>query len=128
MQKPNSRTYSYNFVEVFRHNLESSHAGLRFPYTMTTLQTSFPLSNHFCWGEGGGRENPLVEVTVNSKEENSTLKTFVPVTFKNSASKRGLAVGGGRGRRRRARGHRIMCISLSRTHSYKNDDEQNSAS
>jgi hypothetical protein len=31
-----------------------------------------PVSNHFCSGVGGGEGyNPLVEVTVNSKEENS---------------------------------------------------------
>jgi hypothetical protein len=34
---------------------------------------------------GRGEKNLLVEVTVNSKEENS-LKTFVPISFKNSAS------------------------------------------
>jgi hypothetical protein len=36
--KPNS--WTFNFVEVSGHNLESSQA-LRFPYTMFTLQTSF---------------------------------------------------------------------------------------
>jgi hypothetical protein len=37
--------------------------------TMFTLQTSFkPL---LLWDGGGGEYNPLVEVTVNSKEENS---------------------------------------------------------
>ncbi len=51
---------------------------------MFTFQTSFkPLL--FGGGEGGGEKNPLVEVTVNSKEDNS-LKTFVPITSKNSAS------------------------------------------
>jgi hypothetical protein len=35
-------------------------------------------------GGGRGRENPFVEVTVNSKEE--TLKTFMSITSKNSAS------------------------------------------
>ncbi len=40
---------------------------MRFPYTMFTLQTSFtPLLRG-----GGGSKNPLVEVTVNSKAENS---------------------------------------------------------
>jgi hypothetical protein len=35
-------------------------------------------------GEGeGGWLNPLIEVTVNSKEE--SLKTFVPITSKNPA-------------------------------------------
>ncbi len=40
----------------------------------------------FARGEGGGEgeQNPLVEVTVNNKEENSY--DFVLTTFKNSAS------------------------------------------
>ncbi len=39
-QKSNS--WTYNFVEVSGHNLESSEfSDLRFPYTMFTLQTSF---------------------------------------------------------------------------------------
>jgi hypothetical protein len=42
-----------------------------------------PVSNHFCSGGGGGVK-PLVDVTVNSKEENSYY--FVPITSKNSAS------------------------------------------
>ena len=47
---------------------------LRFPYTMFTLQTSYiPILL-----------NLLVVVTLNSERE--TLKTFVPVTSKNSAS------------------------------------------
>jgi hypothetical protein len=49
---------------------------------MFTLQTSFkPL---LLEGGGGRRVKFVVEVTVNSKEE--TLKTFVPITYKNSAS------------------------------------------
>jgi hypothetical protein len=36
---------------------------------------------------GGGGGNLLVEVTVNSKKE-KTLKTFVPITYKNSASRK----------------------------------------
>jgi hypothetical protein len=56
----------YIFVEVSGHNLEFSD--MRFPYTMFTLQTSFkPLLLKV----GGGGYNPLVEVAVNSKEENS---------------------------------------------------------
>jgi hypothetical protein len=52
VQKPNS--WTYNFVEF---------SDLWFPYTMFTLQTSFkPLLR--------GEWDPLVEVTVNSKEEN----------------------------------------------------------
>jgi hypothetical protein len=48
---------------------------------MFTLHTSFkPL----LLGGGGGRVKSVVEVTVNSKEENC--KIFVPVTSKNSAS------------------------------------------
>ncbi len=35
-------------------------------------------------GGGGGLSNPLLVVTVNSKEE--TLNTFVPITSKNSAA------------------------------------------
>jgi hypothetical protein len=48
-------------------------------YTMFTLQTSFnPLLL-----KGGGGGEAVVEVPVNSKEENSS-KTFVPITSKNS--------------------------------------------
>jgi hypothetical protein len=57
---------------------------VRFPYTMLTLQ---PVSSHFSSrgvGGGGVGANPLVELTVNSKEE--ILKTFVPITSKNSVS------------------------------------------
>jgi hypothetical protein len=49
---------------------------LRFPYTMFTLQTKF---NSLLL-------NPLVEVTVNTVARRKTLKTFAPVTSKNSAS------------------------------------------
>ncbi len=46
--------------------------------------TNYIVLNHFR-PTVGGYLNPLVEVTVNSKEENS--KTFVvPITSKNSAS------------------------------------------
>jgi hypothetical protein len=59
----------HNFIEVSGHNLESSQT-----YATFTLQTSFkPL---LLGGGGGGGFNPLVEVTVNSKEENS--KDFCP--------------------------------------------------
>jgi hypothetical protein len=52
---------------------------------MFTLQTSFKSLLLKCGG-GGVEYNPLVhvEVTVNSKEENS--KTSVPITSENSAS------------------------------------------
>ncbi len=54
---------------------------MRFPGRM------FTVSNHFCSGGGGGgrreRVKSVVEVTVISKEENST---FVPIMAKNSAS------------------------------------------
>jgi hypothetical protein len=54
--KPNS--WTYNFVEVSEHNLESSQTlGLRMQCLLYK-----PVSNRFC-------SNPLVEVTVNSKEE-----------------------------------------------------------
>jgi hypothetical protein len=39
--------------------------------------------NHTTFAQGEGEKNPLVEVTVNSKEENNT---FVPITSKNLAS------------------------------------------
>ncbi len=39
---------------------------LEVPYTLLTIQ---PVSNHFAWGKGGGVKS-VVEVTVNSKEEN----------------------------------------------------------
>ncbi len=94
-QKPNS--WTYNFVEVSGHNLDSSQTwGLR--VTMFTLQTSFkplflgvilkvlrlevsalqylhykPVSNHFFSGGGGGDRSRIrqsVQVIVNSKEEN----------------------------------------------------------
>ncbi len=42
---------------------------LRYPCTMVTLQTSFKALLLKGWGGGG--VNPSVEVTVNSKEENS---------------------------------------------------------
>ncbi len=42
-----------------------------------------PVSNHFC-ARGWEGVNPLVEMTVSSKEK--TLKPFVPITTKNSAS------------------------------------------
>jgi hypothetical protein len=59
--KPNSWTYSYNFVQVSGHNLES----LRYK----------SVSNNFCSRRGGGEENPLSEVIVKSKdaEGNSNL-------------------------------------------------------
>jgi hypothetical protein len=41
------------------------------------MVTLHPVSNHFCWGGGGGGVNPLVEVTVNSKEKNS--QDFCPI-------------------------------------------------
>ncbi len=47
--------------------------------------------------KGAGEKNPLVEVTVNSKEENTfrDFRFFVPITFKNSASVDGRGGGGG---------------------------------
>ncbi len=64
-QKPN--TWRNYFVEVSKHKLESRYSNLRFPYTMFTLQTSFnPLLPH----EEGSKIR-LVQVTMNSKEENS---------------------------------------------------------
>ncbi len=60
-QKPNSWTYSYNFVEVSVLRLEVSVYNV---YITTQFPTTFAL------GVGGGGElNPLVEMTVNSKEE-----------------------------------------------------------
>ncbi len=73
-QKPNS--WMYNFVEVSGHNLESSQT---WDFRLQCLHYK-PVSNHFC-SKGEGEENPLLEVTVNSKKENS----FVPITSKNSA-------------------------------------------
>jgi len=59
----------FRFLEVSGHNL-SQFSDLRFPFTMFTLQASFkPLL--LKRGVGGGGKNPFVEVTVNSKEENS---------------------------------------------------------
>jgi hypothetical protein len=48
---------SYNFVEVSGHKLESS-------VDIVYIRNQFQIT--FAWGGGG----PLVEVTVNSKEEN----------------------------------------------------------
>jgi hypothetical protein len=45
---------------------------------------------------GGYRYTPLVEVTTNSKEEDSNI-TFVPITSKNSASGINLSGEGGKG-------------------------------
>jgi hypothetical protein len=53
---------------------------LKFPDTMFALQMSF---KPFSLGGGGGGQNLLVDVTLNSKEEN---KAFVPLTSTNSAS------------------------------------------
>jgi hypothetical protein len=58
----------YDFVEVSEHNIESSQ-NLRLPYTMFTLQTSF--KTLLLKGGGGGVKSVSIEVTVNSKEENS---------------------------------------------------------
>ncbi len=82
----------YNGVEVSGHNLESSQ-------TLGFLRQCLhykPVSNHFCskGAGGGGVVKSVEEVTVNSREENSywdkslrkTLKAFVPITPKNSAS------------------------------------------
>ncbi len=82
--KPNS--WTYNFVEVSGQNLESAQT---WGFNIQFLHYK-PVSNHVCWVGRGG--NPLVEVTVNSKEE--TLKPFVPNTSKNLASGWGVAGGG----------------------------------
>ncbi len=66
-RRPNSWTYT--FVEVSGHNLESSQTwGLR----LQCLHYK-QVSNYFCSGGGGGGGglNPLVEVTMNSKKEKS---------------------------------------------------------
>ncbi len=66
------------FRAISAHNLASSQT---WGFRVQCLH-NIPVSNHF-WE--GGAKNPLVEVTVNSKEER-TLKIFVPITYKNSAS------------------------------------------
>ncbi len=79
--KPAKESYLYwsrshetnNFLDVSGHNREFS--GLRFPYTTLIYKA---LSSHFC---GGGGSKPLVEV-----KGGGTLKAFVPITSKNSAS------------------------------------------
>ena len=63
VQKPNS--WKYNFVEVSGHNLEVSVYNV---YIVNQFQTTF--------AQGGGGVHPLVEVIMNSKEENS--KYFCP--------------------------------------------------
>jgi hypothetical protein len=67
--------------EVSEHNLKSSQTwGSEYNvYFTDQLQTIFAR------GEGGSGKNPFVEVTMNSKEENS-LKTFFQITSKNSVS------------------------------------------
>ncbi len=69
-QKSNS--WTYNFVEVSGHNLESSQC-------LQCLHDK-PVSNQFCsGGGGGGGKNPSAEGTVNNKEENSkTLSQLRP--------------------------------------------------
>ncbi len=65
-QRPNS--WTYNFVEVSGHKLERSQT---WGFLIQCLHYR-PVSNHF-WPPGvGGGGNPLVEVTVNSKEEISS--------------------------------------------------------
>jgi hypothetical protein len=76
IQKPNSSTY--NFVEVSGHNLESSPT---WSFRIQCLHYK-SVSNHF--GSLGEGSKICKEVTVNGKKE--TLKTFVPITAKNSAS------------------------------------------
>ncbi len=59
---------------------------MRFPDTMFTIQNSFrPLLLNR--GGGGGGGNPLVKVTKNIARR-KTLKAFIPIRSKNSASLR----------------------------------------
>ncbi len=53
----------FNCVEVSGHNLESSHSSVYNVYITNLFQTTF--------ARGRGGVNLLVEVAVNSKEENS---------------------------------------------------------
>jgi hypothetical protein len=76
--KPNSLTY--NLVEVPVHNLESSRVLRGFRIQSIFIKTSFKSLLLGGRGSSGG-VNPLVKVTVYSKEE-----TLVPITSKNSAS------------------------------------------
>ncbi len=68
--KPNS--WTHNFVEVSGHNFLSSQT---WGFCIQSLNYK-PVSIHFCCGGRGGGVKSVVEVTVNSKEENS--KDFCP--------------------------------------------------
>ncbi len=56
METPEADFMMYNFIEVSASSIQCLHYK--------------PVSNHFCSGGGGGGLNPLLEVTVNTKEEN----------------------------------------------------------
>jgi hypothetical protein len=77
-QKPNS--WTNNFVEVSGHNLDSSHTcGFR----IQCLHYK-PVSNHFFLKGGGGSK--ILQKRWLWIARRKTLKTFVPITSKNSAS------------------------------------------
>jgi hypothetical protein len=75
VQKPNS--WTYNFVEVSGHNLDSAQA---WGFHIQCLDYK-PVSNHFCSAGGGGGSHNRWWIA-----SRKTLKTFVQITFKNSAS------------------------------------------
>ncbi len=78
------------FIWYFSKYEHWSQISLRLSWWVLRIEVCFriqclhynPVSNHFCTGGG----DPFVEVTVNSKEENSYLTIFVLITSKNSAS------------------------------------------
>ncbi len=74
-------SWTYNFVEVSGHNLESYQT---WGFHIKCLPYK-PIENHFCSGGRGGGLYLLVDV-VNNKEENSEDLIFVSITSKNLAS------------------------------------------
>ncbi len=73
--KPNS--WTYNFVEVSGHNFESSQTW-GFPIQCLHYK---PVSNQFCSREGRSKKPRWLWIA-----RKKTIKTFVPITSKNSAS------------------------------------------
>ncbi len=72
-------------MRVSGYNIETS----RLEVSVYNVYITNQFQTNFAWaGVGGGwGEKSIVDVTVNSKKE--TLKTFVPITSKNSASVHG---------------------------------------
>ncbi len=99
--KPTS--WTYNFVEVSGHNLESSQTWV---FQIQCLHYK-PVSNHFCSREEGVKSISRGDC----EKQREKLKTFVPITSMNSASgpSWNISVGGGH----------VISVSMQRTHIYR---------